>query len=171
MEAEVSRAVRDLERLGPPGHVEQRWSPANRPYAGNRPEHQAVHRTGNAGEPGYTVPAPWLADLDAIPDGDAGEPESGYLVGIETPADPTLFDRCPPNRGRPGHADGGRDPRGRPAMTPSARAELAKELGLWPATAKTSIHGQGPKFIKVGRRVLPLVRRGRLVGPQHDAAN
>ena len=34
---------------------------------------------------GYTVPARWLADLDAIPDGDTGEPESGYLVGIETP--------------------------------------------------------------------------------------
>jgi hypothetical protein len=34
---------------------------------------------------GYTVPARWLADLDAIPDGDTGEPESGYLVGFETP--------------------------------------------------------------------------------------
>ena len=31
---------------------------------------------------GYTVPARWLADLDAIPDGDAGEPESGYLVPL-----------------------------------------------------------------------------------------
>jgi hypothetical protein len=38
---------------------------------------------------GYTVPARWLADLDAIPDGDAGEPESGYLVGVETPTDST----------------------------------------------------------------------------------
>ena len=34
---------------------------------------------------GYTVPARWLADLDAIPDGDTGEPESGYLVGTDTP--------------------------------------------------------------------------------------
>jgi len=36
---------------------------------------------------GYTVPARWLADLDAIPDGDTGEPESGYLVGIDAPHD------------------------------------------------------------------------------------
>jgi hypothetical protein len=34
---------------------------------------------------GYTVPQHWLADLDAIPDGDTGEPQSGYLVGIDTP--------------------------------------------------------------------------------------
>jgi hypothetical protein len=27
----------------------------------------------------------WLADLDAIPDGDTGEPQSGYLVGVDTP--------------------------------------------------------------------------------------
>ena len=44
---------------------------------------------------GYTVPARWLADLDAIPEGDAGEPESGYLVGIETPTDPTLLEPLP----------------------------------------------------------------------------
>ncbi len=49
---------------------------------------------------GYTVPARWLADLDAIPDGDTGEPASGYLVGIETPTDPTLLEPLPPNRGR-----------------------------------------------------------------------
>ena len=30
---------------------------------------------------GYTVPQRWLADLDAIPDGDTGEPQSGYLSG------------------------------------------------------------------------------------------
>ena len=41
---------------------------------------------------GYTVPAHWLADLDAIPDGDTGEPVSWYLVGIETPTDPTLLE-------------------------------------------------------------------------------
>lgn len=32
---------------------------------------------------GYTVPQRWLADLDAIPDGDTGEPQSGYLVGTD----------------------------------------------------------------------------------------
>jgi hypothetical protein len=26
----------------------------------------------------------WLADLDAVPDGDTGEPKSGYLVGIDS---------------------------------------------------------------------------------------
>jgi hypothetical protein len=31
---------------------------------------------------GCTVPQRWLADLDAIPDGDTGEPESGYLVPV-----------------------------------------------------------------------------------------
>ena len=40
---------------------------------------------------GYTVPARWLADLDAIPDGDTGEPESGYLVPL------------PPKPPTPGH--------------------------------------------------------------------
>ena len=34
---------------------------------------------------GYTVPARWLVDLDGIPDGDTGEPQSGYLVGVDTP--------------------------------------------------------------------------------------
>ena len=35
---------------------------------------------------GYTVvPERWLAHLDAIPDGDTGEPQSGYLVGTNTP--------------------------------------------------------------------------------------
>jgi hypothetical protein len=34
---------------------------------------------------GYTVPEHWLADLDAIPDGDTGEPQSGYVVGVDTP--------------------------------------------------------------------------------------
>jgi hypothetical protein len=34
---------------------------------------------------GYTVPERWLADLDAIPDGDTGEPQSGYMVGTDTP--------------------------------------------------------------------------------------
>src|SRR4029077_20223560 len=44
---------------------------------------------------GYTVPARWLADWDAIPDGDTGEPKSGYLVGVETPTDPTLLEALP----------------------------------------------------------------------------
>ena len=34
---------------------------------------------------GYTVPQRWLADLDVIPDGDTGEPQSGYVVGVDTP--------------------------------------------------------------------------------------
>jgi hypothetical protein len=34
---------------------------------------------------GYTVPERWLVDLDAIPDGDTGEPQSGYLVGTDNP--------------------------------------------------------------------------------------
>jgi hypothetical protein len=34
---------------------------------------------------GYTVPEHWLVDLDAIPDDDTGEPQSGYLVGVDTP--------------------------------------------------------------------------------------
>jgi hypothetical protein len=56
---------------------------------------------------GYTVPQRWLADLDAIPDGDTGEPRSGYLVGIETPTDPTLLEPLPPKARTRGHADGG----------------------------------------------------------------
>jgi hypothetical protein len=51
---------------------------------------------------GYTVPARWLADLDAIPDGDTGEPESGYLVGIDTSTDPTLLEPSPPKPRTPG---------------------------------------------------------------------
>jgi len=34
---------------------------------------------------GYTVPTRWLADLDGIPDEDTGEPQSGYLVGVDSP--------------------------------------------------------------------------------------
>lgn len=49
---------------------------------------------------GYTVPARWLADLDAVPDGDTGEPETGHLVGIETPTDTRLLEPLPPNHGR-----------------------------------------------------------------------
>jgi len=44
-----------------------------------------------------------LADLDAIPDGDTGEPASGYLVGIETPTDPTLLTPLLPKPRTPGH--------------------------------------------------------------------
>jgi hypothetical protein len=35
---------------------------------------------------GYTAPGHWLHDLDAIPDGDTGEPQSGYLVGTNKPS-------------------------------------------------------------------------------------
>jgi hypothetical protein len=62
---------------------------------------------------GYTVPARWLSDLDAIPDGDTGEPESGYLVGIETPTDPTLLEPFPLKPRTPGHADGGTRSKGK----------------------------------------------------------
>jgi len=31
----------------------------------------------------YTVPVRWLADLDAIPEADTGEPQSGYLVPVD----------------------------------------------------------------------------------------
>ena len=60
---------------------------------------------------GYTVPARWLADRDAIPDGDTGEPESGYLVGIETLTDPTLLEPSPPNHGRQETRTAARAPR------------------------------------------------------------
>ena len=40
-------------------------------------------------------------------DGDTGEPKSGYLVGIETPTDPTLLEPLPLKARMPGHADGG----------------------------------------------------------------
>lgn len=36
---------------------------------------------------GYTVPERWLADLDAIPDDNGGEPQSGYLVRTNKPTD------------------------------------------------------------------------------------
>ncbi|MGV0838463.1 hypothetical protein [Mycolicibacterium thermoresistibile] len=35
---------------------------------------------------GYTVPQRWLANLDAVPDGEGGEPKSGFLVGIKPSA-------------------------------------------------------------------------------------
>lgn len=48
---------------------------------------------------GYTVPQDWLADLDAIPDGDTGEPPSGYLVGTNNPTseERTLLRKSPMN--------------------------------------------------------------------------
>ena len=81
-----------------------RWSPANRPYAGDRPRPPGSSSSAPCAENhGYTVPARWLADLDAIPDGDTGEPESGYLVGIDTSTDPTLLEPLPPKPRTPGH--------------------------------------------------------------------
>jgi hypothetical protein len=58
-----------------------------------------------------TVPMRWLHDRDAAPDGDTGEPESGYLVGVETPTDTTKLGdsggRSPiPNPHSTGDADG-----------------------------------------------------------------
>ena len=34
---------------------------------------------------GFTVPERWVADLDAIPDGDTGEPQCGYVVRSYNP--------------------------------------------------------------------------------------
>jgi hypothetical protein len=48
---------------------------------------------------GYTVPARWLSDPDATLDGDTGEPQSGNLIGIENPTDPTLLEPLPPTTG------------------------------------------------------------------------
>jgi hypothetical protein len=59
---------------------------------------------------GYTVPEHWLADLDAVPDGDTGEAKSGYLGGIETPTDPTLLESLPPTHGRQDTPTAARDP-------------------------------------------------------------
>ena len=46
---------------------------------------------------GLTVPQRWLADLDAIPDEDTGEPQSGYLVPVaerqRTALDNAMLDR------------------------------------------------------------------------------
>jgi hypothetical protein len=49
---------------------------------------------------GYSLPARWLADLDAIPDGDGGEPESGYLVGSKLPRIQRCWSHCPQRHGR-----------------------------------------------------------------------
>ena len=49
---------------------------------------------------GYTVPACWLADLDAMPDDDAGEPESGYLAGIKLRLIQRCWSHCQPNHRR-----------------------------------------------------------------------
>jgi hypothetical protein len=102
MEAEVSRVVRDLEPpepCKPPIH--------RQPTETTR---QFIERAMRENH-GDTVPARWLADPDAIPGGNTGEPESGYLVGIETPTDPTLLEPLLPNHGRqdtPTADEGGR---------------------------------------------------------------
>ncbi len=76
---------------------------------------------------GYTVPARWLADLDAMPDGDTGEPESGYLVGDQNSHGSNAVGACP-IPWTPGHADGGTRSKGRPAMTERCRPkELTDE--------------------------------------------
>jgi hypothetical protein len=53
---------------------------------------------------GYMVPARWLADLDGLPDGDTGEPESGYLVG-KLQRIQRCCSHCSPNHGRRDAAD------------------------------------------------------------------
>ena len=85
MEAEVSRVVRDLERLVQPRHAGQ-VEPCVPPIRRRPTEttRQFIERAMRENH-GYTVPERWLADLDAIPDGDTGEPQSGYLVGTDTP--------------------------------------------------------------------------------------
>lgn len=40
---------------------------------------------------GYTVPQRWLVDLDAVPDGEGGEPISGFMVGVEPSAAEKAF--------------------------------------------------------------------------------
>ena len=46
---------------------------------------------------GYTVPQKWLENLDAIPEGETGEPQSGYLVPVadnqRTPVEQVMLDR------------------------------------------------------------------------------
>jgi hypothetical protein len=44
-----------------------------------RPTRQFIERAMRENHR-YTVPARWLADLDAMPGGSTSEPESGYLV-------------------------------------------------------------------------------------------
>jgi hypothetical protein len=103
MEAEISRVVGDLERsfnLATLNEVESCKPPIRRrPTETTR---QFIERAMRENH-GYTVPARWLADLDAVPDGDTGEPKSGYLVGIENPTAPTLLEPLPPKPPTPGH--------------------------------------------------------------------
>jgi len=103
MEAEVSRVVRHLERRVQPGHTDK-MAPCKPPIRRRPTEttRQFIERA-MAENHGYTVPARWLADPNAIPDGDTGEPESGYLVGINTSTDPTLLEPLPAKPRTPGH--------------------------------------------------------------------
>ena len=85
MEAQISRAVRDLSGSFNLATLD-RWSPASRRSVGDRLRPPGSSSSGRCGRTTATrFPQRWLADLDAIPDGDTGEPESGYLVGIDTP--------------------------------------------------------------------------------------
>src|SRR5271168_3171745 len=113
MKAEVSRVVRDLERLVQPRQIGEGGALQTAHTSAADRDHPAVHRAGDAGEPRVHGSGALVADLDAIPDGDTGEPESGYLVGIETPTDPTLLEPLPPKPRTPGHADGGTRSKGK----------------------------------------------------------
>src|SRR6476619_4212997 len=106
MEAEVSRVVRDLGRLVQPRHAGPGGAMQTAHRSATETTRQFIEQAMRENH-GYTVPARWLADLDAVPDGDTGEPKAGYLVGIETPTDPTLLEPLPHKARTPGHADGG----------------------------------------------------------------
>lgn len=68
--------------LATPGQAQPCVSPARRrPTETTR---QFIERAMRENH-GYTVPERWLTDLDAIPDGDVGEPQSGFLVGTNNP--------------------------------------------------------------------------------------
>jgi hypothetical protein len=60
---------------------------------------------------GYTVPEHWLVDLDAIPDGDTGEPQSGWLVGTNdyTPKEKALLRKLAEEFGGRSSADNAED--------------------------------------------------------------
>lgn len=60
-----------------PGHFTH-WIQAKKSH---KPDPRAIRENH-----GCTVRQNWLADLDAIPDADAGEPQSGYLAGTRNPA-------------------------------------------------------------------------------------
>ena len=79
MEAEVSRVVRDLERVVQPRHAGQGGAlqTAYTPTA-DETTRQFIERALRENH-GYTVPARWLSDPDAIPDGGSAVATNGLL--------------------------------------------------------------------------------------------